>query len=508
MPPRLLTTPVRLTGPLSLGQLAVLATADADAREGEAEWLPAVLAGDLAGQYAAERELAREGHDRATLGRDEFVERVKAYEAECRSTAGQTFERLGLSLALDDLDAAVVDRDEVVRAARTAFVQLFEAGLLHRRELVVDTCPRCATVVDPVDAEPAGLDGERLVVRLETPDALDGLEVATLAPELLIGAVAVAVPPDHPAAGHDVLLPIANRPVPVLADPLADEPAFLVPAHDAAALDAARRLSLFPVEVLDDLGEVSQPGPLHRLGRFAARQAARDLLDAEGAVASTEPAPEAGSRCRRCGTVLVPRLGLHWFLDMTDLEVAAADQLREGVLDVSPPPARDELLARAGTRESAWCLSHQVWAGSPVPVSTCRDCGQVAVAAEQPTSCGKCMGELEADDSVLDARFLGAIWPLAATGWPDSRPDPEQTGQTALLVTPTGLIRWALPMAALGLRLAGTAPFARVTAVEVAADPDDPDPRVAADLDALIDEYGAEKVRTALMHGHLDLGLG
>lgn len=488
---RLLSTPVRLTGPLVLSQLAVLVTADETARADAAvDWLPSVLAGDLAGQYAAERDLLREGHDRATLGRDAFIDRVHAFEADRRAAATKTFARLGVHL---DLDAAVIDRDDVTRAARTAFVQLFEAGLLHRSERVVDTCPRCATVVDPADALPTELHGERLFIRLT-----DELTVPTLAPELLVGVVAVAVPPDHPAANTEAAIPLADRSVPVCPEADVTEPAFLIPSHDAHALEAARRLSVFPVEVLNDLGEVSHPGPLHGLARFAARSAARDLLAAEDAIADAEPATEHAARCRRCGTVVVPRLGPHWFLDMTDLEVAVADQLREGALEVTPLAARDELLARAGAG-GTWCLSHQVWAGSPVPVSTCLDCGQLAVAVEQPPSCGKCMGELAADDSVLDARFVGAVWPLVAAGWPDARPDPDVTADTTLLTTPAGLVRWALPMAALGMRLAGAVPFARITAVEVYGDPDDPDPRVVADLDALIEAEGFVAVRSALL---------
>lgn len=487
---RLLSTPVRLTGPLVLSQLVVLVTADELSNEDDlVEWLPSVLAGDLAGQYAAERELAREGYDRATLDRDTFIERVHAFEAQRREAAGAAFERLGLHI---DLEAGAIDRPDVATAARTAFVQLFEAGLLHRSEAVVDTCPRCATVVDPADALPAELEGERLVI-----DLGNGLHVPTLAPELLPGVVAV-VSPD--AADHaEAFIPIAERTVPVLPG---DEPAFVVPAHDAADLELARNHGCFPIEVLDDLGEVSQEGPLHGLGRYAARQAARDLLAAAGTIADGRPAPEPAARCRRCGTVVVPRLGSHWFLDMTELEVAAADQLREGVLEVTPLSARDELLARAGAG-GTWCLSHQVWAGTPVPVSRCLDCGQPSVTVEQPTSCNKCMGELEPDDSVLDARFVGAIWPLAVGGWPDSLPDADAVADTTVLTTPAGLIRWTLPMAALGLRLAGTAPFGRITAVDLQIDPDDPDPRLVADLDALIDADGAEHVRAWLLHGAL-----
>jgi len=480
---RLLSTPVRLTGPLVLSQLVLLVTADERARADAAvEWIPSVLAGDLSGQYAAERELAKEGHDRATLGREAFIARVHVFEADHRRTAAETFARLGLDL---DLDAAAIDREDVVRAARTAFVQLYESGLLHREEQVVDTCPRCATVVDAADAQPAELDGERLLV-----DLGDGVVVPTLTPELLPGVVAV-IAPEGPS---EVTVPIANRAVPVLPG---EEPAFVVPAHDAASLEVARAHGLFPVEVLNDLGEVVHEGPLHGMGRYAARAAARDLLGVEG-----EPAVEQASKCRRCGTVVVPRLGLHWFLDTAGLEVLAADQLREGLLDVTPLAARDELLERAGAG-GTWCLSHQVWAGSPVPVWTCLDCGQLSVAVDQPSSCGKCMGELDADDSVLDARFIGAVWPLVAAGWPDSRVDAEVVADTTVLTTPAGLIRWALPMAALGLALAGSAPFCCIAAVDVRTDPGDPEPVVMADLDALIESAGADAVRAALVQGGL-----
>ena len=90
-PLRILSSPVRLTGQLHLAHLAALVSTDALLRRARAEgrpaeWGAAVLAGDLAGQTALERALAREGHDRASLGFDAFVERVRAFEAENRAT--------------------------------------------------------------------------------------------------------------------------------------------------------------------------------------------------------------------------------------------------------------------------------------------------------------------------------------------------------------------------------------------------------------------------------------
>src|SRR5207248_5044699 len=225
------------------------------------------------------------------------------------------------------------------------------------------------------------------------------------------------------AVGDAVCLPLVGRLVPVVADVTADVPRLVVPSHDAADLELARQRSLTPVEVLDAEGVVQAPGPLHGLARYAARAAAAQLLAEEEAVTGSEPRNEAVSRCRRCGTVLVPRLGRHWFLAMADLEAAAADGVRDAEVTFSPQAARDELLARAGNGGD-WCLSHQVWAGQPAPVSRCLDCGQVDVAVAGRSSCGKCMGLLAPDDSVLDARFVGAVAVLAAAGWPEDEAGP------------------------------------------------------------------------------------
>jgi valyl-tRNA synthetase len=496
-PLRILSSPVRLTGELHLAHLAALVSTDALLRraraEGrDAEWCAAVLAGDLAGQRVVERALAREGHDRSSLGYHGFVERVRAFEAEARSTTTDLLDALGVDV---DLDAGALDREPVALGARTAFVRLYEAGLLTREERVVSTCPRCATVVDRADADSIELEGDVFPVHLLDSDGGPAFDVEVVAPELLPGVVAVAVPEGHHSAGRIVHVPLGGKDLPVVVDPDADRPRIVVPAHGQADADLARRLGLGVVEVLDGEGVVCADGVLHGLGRYAARRAAIEHLTTDEKVGSPRPNAEPATRCRRCHTVLVPRLGAHWFLSMADLEVAAADAVREGAIGFAPAGAIEAFLERAGAG-GEWCLSHQVWAGQPVPVSTCLDCGRVAVEVEPSTSCGRCMGELVPDGSVLDARFVGAVWPITAAG---------NVEDTMLVVGPTGVAKWALPMAALGLWLTGSVPFARVAVHDEAASPDDPDPVVAPDLPALLETEGRRVVRAALAAGGLDL---
>jgi hypothetical protein len=190
---------------------------------------------------------------------------------------------------------------------------------------------------------------------------------------------------------------------------------------------------------------------------------------------------------------------------MTDLEVAAADAVRLDTITFAPPSARDDLLARAGLG-SDWCLSHQVWAGQPVPVASCLDCGQLAVAVEPSESCGKCMGTLAQDDDVFDARFIGAVWPLATAGWPDAEGGPEAAAaETTLVVGPAGVTKWVLPMAAVAMWLVGAVPFGRVAVHNVTTSEEDPDPLLPLDLGALLDAEGQRALRAALVAGGLDV---
>lgn len=493
----ILTAPLPLARGLGFRELATAVAADALVRRAwavgrTAELVVPNLTGDLAGQYAFDQQLAREGHDRTSLRGDELEARRAAFEEERRLVAAEVLARLCVTA---DLGSRPTVGAAVSRAARTAFVRLFEEGLIEEAEHVVAHCPKCRTSVDAVDTVAAELEGERLRLRLVT-SAGDDLDVDLVHPELLPGAAAIVVPLGSPAAGSSVVIPIADREVPVVADSLHDRPAIVVPAHDGDDHALARAHGLRVEVVLDGDGTVVAPGPLAGLGRYAARAAARGLLEAEGALADAEVLPEAVWRCGCCGTVLVPQLGVHWFLRAGDLEVAAADAVRNGLVEFSPPDARDAFLGLAGVRRD-WCLSTNVASGVPVPAGVCLDCGKPTVDVEVATTCGKCMGTLVAQELWLDARFVAAIWSLVAAGWPEGRVVPDGT---LVVAAAADLAAWVLPAVALGLRLAGAPPFSSVVVHPwPSVDAPDPAPFVDGEIDPRV-------LRLALVAGTSDLG--
>lgn len=505
-----LAGPVTVTFPTATSELGALVTADVLARRAGVGGDPravstAIVTGGLCHQYAAEEELWREGLDKAAVGREGFGARVRLVEEQAGAKLASLVDALALSVDVDEARRAGA---ELARAARVAFVRLFEAGLVVEAERVVGACPRCGTVADGAEAVPGVIDAEALVLRLSVLDGADAvgwLDVRCVAPEFVQGVAAVAVPEGHPFAGRVVAIPVAGTVVPVVADPSAAEPELVVPAHDVVALERARRAGLSAPGVVDATGTVRARGPLEGLARHAARAAARRLLGAEGVIAAVDATVEPVARCAACRTVLVPLLGRSWFLAMADLVTAAADAVREGCVVVSPAGARDELLTRAAATED-WCLSRQLWAGQPVPVAHCADCGSVDVSVEPSSSCRRCMGDLVPEDGVLDARFVSCLWPLWLAGWPDGQRGAGEPGGTTVVV-PDERLADVLAMTALGLRLGGAAPFGEVIVAPIGGDAADV-AEAMPDVAGHAASEGRAVVRLALVCGNLDLVAG
>lgn len=518
MPARsyLLTGPVPLVAGPTVANLAALVAADVLVRRARADgqrlcWLGAAMAGGLTAQRAVEDDLIREGLDKATLGRAVYATRAAAAAGASCGRLGALTTALGLGF---DAPAAAAAGDATAAAARTAFVRLFDAGLMTEAERVVGTCPRCLSTVAATEAVEVLLAGQLLTLRLGLvggPDPAGHLDVRCAAPELLAGVVAVAVPPGLPGAATAASIPVAATVVPLVVDDAVDEPTLVVPAHDPAALDVARRLGLLPVPVIDADGHVRGDGPLSGLARHAARAAARRMLEAEGAVVEAAPHRERVQRCPACATVLVPLLRRQWFLPMDDLERAAADAVRDDRVALTGA-AREDVLARAGAT-GEWCVTQQVWAGTPVPVARCLDCGHIEVSVHMAPSCGRCMGDLAPDEDVLDARFVRTVWPLASAGWPEGpKGQATRTGSGTLLVMSSESSDEVLTMLALGLRLSGAVPFDEVVFLPpCGGGPPGPGERPPADapslddLSALVASEGAAVVRVALTGAGLDV---
>ena len=393
-------------------------------------WQPGYDHAGIGTQVVVEKELAKEGLTRHDLGREAFVARTWEWlETYGKVIIGQ-YRRLGASL---DYRRERFTMDEgYVRAVMTFFVHLYERGFVGRDNRMINWCPRCATGISDLEVHHHDVDDRMVFARYPAARGSEFVTVATVRPATILADVAVAVHPDderyRDLAGREVIVPVVERRVPVIADERVD-PDFgtgalkVTPGHDPIDFEIGRAHGLpEPMVIgLDGLMNGEVPG-FEGLSQEEAGDRVVAWLEEHGQLEKVEPYRHAVGHCERCGSRIEPLVSEQWFCDMTELARPAIEAIRSGRVRFTPPIHGDVAL---GWLESIrpWNISRQLWWGHQIPVWYC-GCGETIVSVDAPDRCDACGDhELRRDDDVLDTWFSSALWPFATLGWPEQTPD-------------------------------------------------------------------------------------
>jgi valyl-tRNA synthetase len=438
----------------------------------DAVWVPGTDHAGIATQNVVERELAKDGVSRRDLGREAFVERVWAWVHEYGGLILEQQRKIGDSC---DWKRTRFTLDEgLSRAVREVFVRLYEKGLIYRGEYIINWCPRCGTALANEEVEHRDEPGKLYHIRY--PSAVEGEEgvvVATTRPETMLGDTAVAVHPDDPRhaarIGHDLVLPLVGRRLPVIADEYVDlefgtGALKVTPAHDPNDFEIGERHELPRVNVLQADGSISAEAPeaYRGLDRFEARERVLEDLQAGGFLVEVEDHLHAVGHCYRCGTVVEPWLSEQWFVRMKPLAEPALAAYRDGRLRFHPEHFGKKYEHWMENIRD-WCISRQLWWGHRIPVWYCDACGAEIASREDPPECPECSGDLQQDPDVLDTWFSSALWPFSTVGWPDETDDLKALYPTNTLVTASEIIFfWVARMVMMGLEFIGELPFTDV----------------------------------------------
>src|SRR5438552_1437510 len=255
-------------------------------------WLPGTDHAGIATQIVVDRELAKEGIDRRTLGREKYVERVWQWKESYGDQIIDQLKRLGSSC---DWTRTRFTLDEgLSRAVRHVFVKLYEDGLIYRDLAMVNWCPSCRTAVSDVEVEFQEQNAKLYHIEYPVIGSDRRLVVATTRPETMLGDTAVAVHPDDDRykdlIGQEVLLPVANRRIPIVADPILVDPEFgtgvvkVTPSHDKNDYEAGKRNALPELQVIDESGQMMPSAGAEFAGRdrFDARLMVLEKLRQSG----------------------------------------------------------------------------------------------------------------------------------------------------------------------------------------------------------------------------------
>ena len=474
----------------------------------EALWLPGMDHAGIATQNVVEKQLATKGLTRHDLGREDFVKKVWEWKAESGGQILGQMKRLGDSV---DWSREAFTMDEnLSQAVLTIFKKLFDQGLIYRAERIINWCPRCLTALSDIEVEHQDDAGEFVSVRYG--DGEQSIVVATTRAETMMGDGAVAVHPDDPRYKHligtEVMLPLVNRMIPIIADELVD-PDFgtgavkVTAAHDPNDFEMALRHNVPFVVIMNEHGVMDGTGTeFDGMDRFDARVAVVAKLRELGRiVAEKRPYIHAVGHCSRCETTVEPRLSKQWFVKVATLAKAAGDAVRDGRVKIEP----EELAPRYFDwvdNLNDWCISRQLWWGHRIPVWYGPNDEVVVVGPGEKAPAGYTQ-----DPDVLDTWFSSALWPFSTLGWPNNTADVKKFYPTSVLITGYDILFfWVARMMMFGLfAMDGVPPFHTIVLHGLVRDQygkkmSKSRGNVVDPLE-FIDNYGADALRFTLARG-------
>ncbi len=428
----------------------------------EVLWLPGMDHAGIATQNVVEKQLASQGLSRHDLGREAFVKKVWEWKGESGGAILDQMKRLGASV---DWSRERFTMDEgMSKAVVSLFKKMHDAGLIYRAERIINWCPRCLTALSDIEVDHQDDAGE--FVQIRYGEGEQSIVIATTRVETMLGDGAVAVHPDDPRYKHligtEVLLPLVNRMIPIIADELVEQDfgtgaVKVTAAHDANDFEMAVRHNVPFVVIMNEHGVMDGTGTeFDGMDRFAARTAVVAKLKEMGrVVAEKRPYIHAVGHCSRCDTTVEPRLSKQWFVKVAPLAKASADAVRSGEIKIEPESLSPRYFEWVDNMHD-WCISRQLWWGHRIPVWYGPDGEIKVVGPDEVAPAG-----WNQDPDVLDTWFSSGQWAFSTFGWPEKTADLAKFYPTSVLVTGYDILFfWVVRMMMMStFAMDGVAPF-------------------------------------------------
>ncbi len=521
----ILMPPPNITGILHFGHVLNITIQDIYIRwkrmQGyEVCWFPGTDHAGIATQTRVEKELAKEGLTRYALGREKFLERVWKWKEEYGGIILRQLRELGISC---DWSRTLFTMDESAsNAVREVFIRLFDEGLIYRGKRIINWSPLSRTALSDEEVEFREVKEYLYTLRYYFVDSEDYLLVATVRPETIFGDVAVAVNPNDDRYKHfigkQVHVPLANRPVPVIADDYAD-PTFgtgcvkITPAHDPNDFEVGQRHNLPIINSINPDGTLNEyAGEFCGLERFEARKKIVERLVERNLIEKIEDYVHNVGFSQRGGEPVEPYLSDQWFVRMKPLAEIALKPVLDGRIKFYPKHW-EKTYQHWLENVRDWCISRQLWWGHRIPVYYAPD-GRYTAARNEEEALAK-LGlakdvPLEQDPDVLDTWFSSWLWPLTTMRWlhdgvTEDTPDLRKFLPTDLLVTaPDIIFFWVARMIMATMKFKNQIPFKDVYFTSTIRDGlgrklskslgNSPDPLM------IIEKYGADATRFTMTY--------
>ena len=519
--------PPNVTGSLHMGHVLNNTLQDVLVRKARMEgkvacWVPGLDHASIATEAKVVAMLQKKGIAKSDLTREEFLQHAWAWKDKYGGIILEQLKKLGASC---DWERACFSLDQgPAQGVQTVFIWLYEQGYIYRGTRMIHWDPVGKTALSDDEVIYKEVQTKLCYIRYAVVGSDEHVTIATTRPETILGDTAVCVHPQDSRyqhlQGQQVLVPLVNRLVPVIADTYVD-PTFgtgclkVTPAHDMNDYALGKKYGLASIDILNEDGTLSKAAEYY-VGedRFLVRQKIVRDLEVAGYLVKAEEHTHNVGFSERTNAVVEPRLSTQWFVKMHSLATPALTHVLDGTIQFHP--AKFQNMYKTWLEEVRdWCISRQLWWGHRIPAYYLPD-GSVVVAHDKASALKKAQGQtgnpalteadLHQDKDVLDTWFSSWLWPLSVFSGiqhPDN-PDFRYFYPTNDLVTaPEIIFFWVARMVMAGYAFQNMPPFRNVYFTGIVRDKqgkkmskslgNSPEPMT------LIEQYSADGVRVGTL---------
>ena len=342
--------PPNITGSLHMGHALNISIQDVLIRKKRMEgyralWVPGLDHAGIATQNVVEKKLQKEGKSRFDLGKEKFVQLVWEWKDHFEKIIIGQIKKTGASCDWSRLRFTL--DENYYQAVKKAFQQYQEKGWIYQDKRLINWCPRCRTTLSDLELEHHQEKTKLWHIRYPLKDSSSSIIIATTRPETMLGDSAVAVNPKdkryQKLQGAMVILPLAQREIPIIADRLVD-PEFgtgavkVTPAHDLTDYKISQRHHLPLWQIINEetkmIGDI--PEKYQGLSIKEARQIIIEDLEEKGFLVKTEDYLHSVPVCYRCQTEIETIPSQQWFLKMDKLASLARQAIKKRRLPFIP----------------------------------------------------------------------------------------------------------------------------------------------------------------------------
>ncbi len=521
--------PPNVTGILHMGHMLNNTIQDVLVRRARmrgynALWVPGTDHASIATEAKVVAKLKSEGINKSDISREEFLAHAWEWTDKYGGTILEQLKKLGCSCDWDRTRFTMEPKlsQQVIKS----FVDLYNKGLIYRGYRMVNWDPEAKTNISDEEVIFKEQNGKLYYLKYKIEGSEDSLSVATTRPETIFGDTAVCINPNDERYQHlrgkNVIVPIADRVIPVIEDEYVDiefgtGALKITPAHDTNDYEIGQRHHLPMIDSLDDDANLNEHG-LHYYGknRFEVRKLIAKELDEKGLLLKAEDYINKVGTSERTGAVIEPKISQQWFLKMSEIAKPALEVVMNDEVKFHPEKFKNTYRHWMENIRD-WNISRQLWWGQQIPAYyygsgendfvVAENIEEALIfAKEKSGNQNLAIDSLKQDEDALDTWFSSWLWPMSVfDGLLDTEnKDISYYYPTSDLVTgPDIIFFWVARMIMAGLEYRKEVPFKNVYFTGIVRDKqrrkmskslgNSPDPL------ELIEKYGADSVRVGIL---------